>query len=274
MNNLMRQLLCSPAVIRRSACLCFLVCLTMQLLAQQSAPSPAAPAAVAPQEQTTEMAVKDEATTAKVAEAAKFRVNVRLVLARVVVRDGSGHAVGNLHKEDFELFDNGKRQVISNFDMVGASVLPSETVTVTKPVAGEVANPVTPPVFPTRYVAYLFDDLRLDFESLARVREAARARMENLAPTDRAAIFSTSGKTVLDFTDDRAKLKETLDALRPQPTPGSEPNQCPDITFYMADLIYNRQDSTVLQTAVDDYIRCANVPHQMWNSVAPLVQNR
>jgi hypothetical protein len=55
------------------------------------------------------MAVKDEATTAKVAEAAKFRVNVRLVLARVVVRDLNGRAIGNLHKEDFELFDNGKR---------------------------------------------------------------------------------------------------------------------------------------------------------------------
>src|SRR6476620_9618414 len=43
------------------------------------------------QEPASEMAVKDEATTAKVAEAAKFRVNVRLVLARVVVRDSSGH---------------------------------------------------------------------------------------------------------------------------------------------------------------------------------------
>lgn len=220
------------------------------------------------------MAVKDQATTDKVAEAAKFRVNVRLVLARVVVRDSSGHAVGNLHKEDFELFDNGKRQVISNFDMEGASVPPAETATATKPVAGEASSPVTPPVFPTRYIAYLFDDLRLDFGNLTQVRDAAQKRIENLAPTDRAAVFSTSGQTVLDFTDDRAKLKEALDNLRPRPMQGDVKDQCPDISFYMADMITNKQDLTVLQTAVDDYIRCANIPQQMWNSVPSLVQGR
>jgi VWFA-related protein len=220
------------------------------------------------------MAVKDQATTDKVAEAAKFRVNVRLVLARVVVRDSSGHAVGNLHKEDFELFDNGKRQVISNFDMEGASVPPAETATAIKPVVGEASSPVTPPVFPTRYIAYLFDDLRLDFGNLTQVRDAAQKRIENLAPTDRAAVFSTSGQTVLDFTDDRAKLKEALDNLRPRPMQGDVKDQCPDISFYMADMITNKQDLTVLQTAVDDYIRCANIPQQMWNSVPSLVQGR
>jgi VWFA-related protein len=42
----------------------------------------------------------------------------------------------------------------------------------------------------------------------------------------------------------------------------------------MADMITNKQDLTVLQTAVDDYIRCANIPQQMWNSVPSLVQGR
>src|SRR5438270_8556675 len=88
------------------------LCATAVFLGQQAPASP--PAGTPAQEPSSEMAVKDEATTEKVAEAAKFRVNVRLVLARVVVRDATGHAVGGLHKEDFELFDNGKLQVISN----------------------------------------------------------------------------------------------------------------------------------------------------------------
>src|ERR1700677_1263268 len=56
-----------------------------------------------------EMNSRDEPTT--------FKVNVRLVLVRVVARDPKGHAVGNLHKEDFQLFDKGKPQVISQFSV-------------------------------------------------------------------------------------------------------------------------------------------------------------
>src|SRR5208282_5071684 len=87
----------------------------LRAAAQQQAQSSSVPANSPAQEPSSEMAVKDEATTSKVDETATFRVNVRLVLARVVVRDARGHAVGNLHKEDFELFDNGKPQVISHF---------------------------------------------------------------------------------------------------------------------------------------------------------------
>ena len=148
------------------------------------------------------MAVKDEATTDKVSESAKVRVNVKLVLARVVVREASGHAVGNLHKEDFELSDNGKKQLISAFDAEQIATAPS----------AEAKNPTAAPDntspavqkaadFPARYVAYVFDDLRLEFGDLARVREAAQKRIDGLAALDRVAIYSTSGQTLLDFTD-------------------------------------------------------------------------
>ncbi len=98
-----------------------------QASAQQPAAQPPTPPAASSQEASGEMAVKDEATTTKLSEAAKFRVNVKLVLARVVVLDIRGHAVGNLHKEDFELLDNGKPQVISNFDSEQTTSLNSAT---------------------------------------------------------------------------------------------------------------------------------------------------
>ena len=119
------------------------------------------------------------------------------------------------------------------------------------------------PDFPARYVAYVFDDLRLQFADLARVRDAAQKRIDDLASSDRVAIYSTSGQTLLDFTDDRSKLHQTLDSLRPRPLQIHNDNDCPNISFYMADRIVNKNDPQVLQTAVDDYVNCRGL-------VAPL----
>ncbi len=205
------------------------------------------------------MAVKDQAAPPNLNDPARFRVNVKLVLARVVVRDANGHVVGNLHKEDFELFDNGKLQVISNFD-----VEHSAAPTAVAGVASKGTTPVDalpsadkPLTFPARYVAYLFDDLHLSVQDIAMVRDAAHRRLDALRPTDRVAIFSTSRRTTQDFTDDRALLHKTLNELGARPISGSETNSCPQISLYQADLIVNRHDPEALQTAINDYTNCA-----------------
>ena len=47
-----------------------------------------------------------------------FQSKVNLVLVPVVVRDSKGVPVGNLAKDDFQLFDKGKRQTIVSFSAV------------------------------------------------------------------------------------------------------------------------------------------------------------
>src|ERR1700721_2197332 len=48
---------------------------------------------------------------------ATFSTKVNLVMVPVVVRDAKGKAIGTLQKEDFQLFDKGKPQVISKFSV-------------------------------------------------------------------------------------------------------------------------------------------------------------
>ena len=62
---------------------------------------------------------------------ATFSTKVNLVMVPVVVRDGKGKAIGTLQKEDFQLFDKGKPQVISRFSVekAGEGAIPAEVAT-------------------------------------------------------------------------------------------------------------------------------------------------
>ena len=61
----------------------------------------------------------------------------------------------------------------------------------------------------------------------------------------RAAIYTTSGQVVIDFTDDRDKLLETLNHIQPQAAL-REGGDCTDIDFYWADAIINQNDAQAL----------------------------
>src|SRR5262249_32174668 len=136
-----------------------------------------------------------------------FRTTTNVVEVPVVVRDNQGRAVGSLTQEDFQIFDRGKPQKILKFT-VEQSAGPDRMVPVGSSPAVQVVEPAIPAaVAPERFVAYLFDDAHIKINDLASVREAAERHMKRaLGPKTRAAIFTTSGQTMLDFTDDREKL--------------------------------------------------------------------
>ena len=167
------------------------------------------------QQNAPEMSSHDAAST--------FSTKVNLVMVPVVVRDAKGKAIGTLQKEDFQLFDKGKPQVISKFSVekAGEAVIPAEVATddaAIENAAGATAASKTPAPIAQRFVIYLFDDVHTSIRDLIQVREAAdRHLSESLDATTRTAIFTTSGLGNLDFTDDRQKLHAALLKLMSRP---------------------------------------------------------
>ncbi|MGA2697500.1 MAG: VWA domain-containing protein [Terriglobales bacterium] len=224
---------------------------TLRVASAQSPIASTAPVQSAADHGATEIESRDEMPS--------FKVNARLVLVRVVVRDAKGQTVTDLHEEDFQVFDKGQPQTISHFS-VEPLLKPdtSSKATGNDEVAGSSGIAAKPAEMPNRFIAYVFDDQHMDFGNLAPVRDAALRHFKTLHPTDRAAIFTTSGKTMLDFGDDPAKLQETLLRLRPAPT-ADQINPCPDISYFQADLIVNKHDAEATKVAVQEYLTCSQM---------------
>jgi VWFA-related protein len=228
-----------------------------------SSPAPAAAAAnpsTSPPQSTdsgAEVSTKDNPVT--------FQERVNLVTVQVVVRDARGAVITNLKKEDFRLFDKGKPQVISRFTIERPGALVAAATPATNnPLEAEEQKsqpaPATPPTVATRFVAYQFDDLHLKLSDLTLVRAAAGKHIDkSLHKTDRAAVYTSSGQTQQEFTDDLSQLHAALDRIRPRSQVDPSGIECPDVSYYMADLIINKNDQQALQAAAFEALDCMHL---------------
>ena len=222
---------------------------TQEAPAKTEAPAAptAAPAAQAPND-SSEVSTRDSAAT--------FRVRVNLVLLRVVVRDGTGKVIANLKKEDFQLSDNRKPQVISTFSVETPESHRVASTTAPAKSDESADNPAPVAALPQRFVAVVFDDTDMLLEDTVWVRSAASRLFASLAPTDRVAIYSTSGQVTQEFTTDHERLKETLLGVVPRPLNGGF-HDCPEIGTYQANQIENLHDAQALAVATEDAVQCA-----------------
>jgi VWFA-related protein len=204
--------------------------------------------------------------------ATPFSVRVNLVPIRVVVRDAHGLAVPNLPRDDFRVFEDGKLQLISHFSVEtpAPAAQPLPETSSSHPPESEKAPAAL--VRPSRFVALLFDDVHLPFGELARIRNVADDYVKSsFQPSDRFAIFTISGQSQTDFTDDRAKLHEALQGVQPRPvTAGSATGigECPSINYLQADLIVNQHDLQAITVATNDALACQFGGNQQYLSAA------
>lgn len=189
-----------------------------------------------------------------------FKVRVNLVLVRVVVRDAQGKVVENLHREDFALADDRKPQVISTFNVE----TPASHVVQVSNSGNAAANPETipgspVPAIPQRFVSVVYDDIHMNMDDAVTVRDATTRLFSALAPTDRVGIYTTSGQVTQEFTSDKEALKQALNGILPRSPFGQVDGigQCPDVSYYQADLIENKSDTQALEVATQETVDCA-----------------
>jgi VWFA-related protein len=211
-----------------------------------------------------------------------FQSSVSLVRVPVVIRDKQGHPVGGLQKQDFQIADHGKPQYISQFSIEGGAVAkPAAKAPASLEMPGDPAAASPKLVVPTRFVAYVFDDIHLKMGDLAPARAAALKHIEHgIPPEERIALFTLSGRTQIEFTDDVAKFRDALMKIAPVPPTA----RVPPASFYMGeqyarspsfmttagDILAGPPDAMQLQTRMT--LDCLN----MWDhpdAAVPLARN-
>lgn len=149
------------------------------------------------------------------------RITSNLVQVDVVVTK-DGKPVTNLNADDFEIYEDGKRQNITNFAFISNVSPRNSSSSSEKAETAETTVPDAPPGpvkqdVPRRTIAVVVDDLGLSFESMTQVRKQLQKLVtEQLQPNDLVAIVRTSGEigTLQQLTNDRRLLARSVDQLR------------------------------------------------------------
>ena len=148
-----------------------------------------------------------------------FQVEVNYVDIDAVVTDERGNFVADLTKDDFELFEDGKRQEIRTFSLVdipaprpgrGLAAAASDATA-----ASDVKSNAQP--ISGRLYVIVLDDLNVSPLRTKVVINAARQFIErHFGSEDIAAITYTSGRTDAgqEFTSERALLLAAIDKFQ------------------------------------------------------------
>ena len=139
-----------------------------------------------------------------------LRTTTRLVQINVIVTKHGGASVPGLKKEDFQVFDNGKRQEIRQFSeetrAILATAAPLPQGTFTNQIEQRSGTPAA-------VTAILLDGVNTRFSDQANARQQVIRFLKQIQPEDRIAIYTldSRGLRVLhDYTMDSSDLVAKL----------------------------------------------------------------
>lgn len=147
-----------------------------------------------------------------------FKAQVEYVEVDVLVTDNQGRAVRDLTKDDFQVFEDGKRQNISSFAKVNIPMeRPDRPLFQPNALEPDTASNERP--FNGRLYVTILDDIHTSALRSQQVKNAARQFIQrNLGANDLMAIVYTGGRTdwSQEFTNNRRLLLNSVDRFMGQ----------------------------------------------------------
>ena len=141
-----------------------------------------------------------------------LKVAVEEVRIDAVVLGRNGRQVRDLTANDFEVFQDAKSKQIISCAYVNEEQAPSRKLSKTSILT---SSPMLPKDMVRRTLAFVVDDLSMDFDHFYHARMAIEKFVETqMQPYDLAVIFQTSGGTLLQFSSDREVLLSRVKSLR------------------------------------------------------------
>ena len=189
----------------------------------------------------------------------KFRSDTRLVRVTVVVHDNRNQPVEGLTAQDFRVFDNGKEQPISLFDVQARLVAPAAAgarAAAGAPAANVFNNAITGQAA-GGVTVILFDRLNTTWSDQAQARAYIFKYLSQVKPTDPIAFYvldSSAVSVIHDFTRDTSSLLRALDRVQRLTSletavasePGPQPSDSGDAaTDAMIDAALTRMNEAV-----------------------------
>jgi len=169
---------------------------------------------------------------APVRSTGRLRVSTEIVLVNVIARDKHGNWMRDLKREDFTVFEDGKKQDLASFDFEKVDELATaggagSTVTGTADAGGLLNSNVQKNLEARdrRLMLMFFDFSAMEPDDIDRSVEAGKKYVQaKMQPADMVALMSlaTNLKLDLDFTDDKAKILATLSSYNSSEGQGFE----------------------------------------------------
>ena len=145
------------------------------------------------------------AAAAQSGQSVNLRADVDLVMIQVSALDKKGKSIDNLKKENFQLYEDGKKQEILSFDEVTEA--PGSPSSLNAPVVDNGNRDHG------KIVLIVFDDSTIRSDHLKRSRDSADALVrQHMKPGDLFAVasFSYGLKFLQNFTDDADKIEKAI----------------------------------------------------------------
>ena len=148
------------------------------------------------------------------------KITTSLIQVDVTITDGKGRIISDIKPDEVEIYENGKKQKVTNFSYVANVRERTEQPRQSQDLPTAPSAPLQPDQV-RRAVALVVDDLNLSFESVYYVRRSLKKFVdEQMQAGDLVAIIRTGAGVgaLQQFTSDKQMLYAAIEKVRWNPS--------------------------------------------------------